>query len=207
MVIPGTRQVGRGTAALIWGSMVLVLADLIAYLLLIRGQGDSPPDSVAGVPFISGYMVLVVGLLWLAVLDLPRLAKLRPAMLAAAAAGLLLLGVFALFSIGPPLFLAGVLAAIAAITALARNPSGNAPLSVVAGAAIAVLVLVGGFEVTQRIIVCPPTGTMGGGGSGFLTGAYHYECVNGTLTWHSGECNSGSQGIDANGNAFATSNC
>ena len=207
MVIPGARQLGRGTAALIWGSIVLVLGDLIVYQLLIRGQGDSPPDSVAVVPFVSGYMVLVVGLLWLAVLDLPRLAKQRPAMLAAAAAGLVVLGVFAAFSIGLPLLVAGILAAIAAIRTLVISASKNAALSVVAGAVIAVLVLVGGFEVTQRIIVCPPTGTMGGGGSGFLTGAYHYECVDGTLTWHSGECNSGGQGLDANGNAFATSSC
>jgi hypothetical protein len=210
MVILGAKQVGRGTAALIWGSIVLVLAVLIAYQLLIRGQGghgDTPPDLVAVVPFVSGYMALVVALLWLAVLDQPRFAMFRPAMLASAAAGLLLLGVFALFSIGLPLFVAGVLAAIAAIRVLVGRASRNAILSEVAAAVTAVLLLVGGFEVTQRIIVCPPNETIGGGGSGFLTGPYHYECVNGTLTWHSGECNSGGMVFDANGNPISTSSC
>ena len=207
MIIPGSRQVGRGTAALIWGSIVLVLADLIVYQFLIRGQGDSSPDSAAVVPFVSGYMVLMVVLLFLAVLDQPRLAKLRHAMLASAAAGLVVLGIFAAFSIGIPLFVAGILAGVGSIRVLAGRSSKNAQLSAVAGGVIAVLVLVGGFEVTQRIIVCPPTGSMGGGGSGFLTGAYHYECVNGTLTWHSGECTSGGQGFDSNGNPLSTNGC
>jgi hypothetical protein len=207
MVVPGTQPVGRATATLIWVSIVLTLADLIAYQLLLRGQGGPPPDSAAVGPFVSGYLLLMAALVWLAVVDQPRLATFRPAMLASAAAGLLLLGVFAMFSIGLPIFVAGVLAAIAAIRALVGRNSKNAILPEVAAAVIAVMVLVGGFEVTQRIIVCPPSGTMSGGGSGFVTGAYHYECVNGTLTWHSGECNSGSQGVDTNGNAFATSSC
>jgi hypothetical protein len=207
MVIPGTRQVGRGTAALIWASMVLVLADLIVYQVLIRSQGASSPESAAVVPFVSGYMVLMEALLLLSMLDQPRLALLRPALLGAAAAGLAVLGIFAAFSIGIPLFAAGILAGIAAISALARRPSRNAPLPVVGAMVIALLVLVGGFEVTQRIIICPPTGTMGGGGSGFLTGAYHYECVDGKLTWHAGECNSGGQGFDANGNPLPLSAC
>ena len=209
MVIPGASQVVRATAALIWASIVLVLADLIAYLLLIRGQGGggSSPESAAVVPFVSSYMVLMAVLLWLSQLDRPRLAMLRPAMLASAAAGLLLLGVFAMFSIGLPIFLAGVLTTIAAIRALVGRNSKSAMLSEVAAVVIAVMVLVGGFEVTQRIIRCPPSETMSGGGSGFLNGPYHYECVNGSLIWHSGECNSGSQGVDANGNGLATSNC
>jgi hypothetical protein len=74
-------------------------------------------------------------------------------------------------------------------------------LSEIAAVVIALTVLVGGFDVTQRLIVCPSTGTMGGGGSGFLTGTYSYECVNGTLTWHSGGCN----GV-TNGNPLP-SNC
>ena len=207
MVIPGTKLVGRGTAALIWGSIVLVLAVLVAYLLLIRGQGETPPDSVAVVPFVSGYLALMAVLLWLAILDQPRLAMLRPAMLAAAVGGLLLLGIFAMFSIGLPILLAGVLASIAAIRVLAGRSSRNAVLSEVAGAVIAVIVLVGGFEVTQRIIICPPSGTMGGGGSGFLTPAYHYQCVNGTLTWYPGDCNNGFQGFDANGNPITSNGC
>ena len=207
MVIPGSRQVGRGTAALIWGSIVLVLADLIVYQVLIRSQGAGSPESAAVVPFVSGYMVLMEALLLLSLLDQPRLATMRPALLAAAAAGLAVLGIFAAFSIGLPLFAAGILAGIAGIKAVVGRASKNAALPVVGAVAIALIVLVGGFEVTQRIIICPPTGTMSGGGSGFLTGAYHYECVDGTLTWHAGECNAGGQGSDANGNPVPLSSC
>jgi hypothetical protein len=206
MVIPGTRQVGRATAALVWGAIVLVLADFIGYQVLLRSQGDTSPDSVATVPFVSGYMLVMAALLCLSLVGQPRLVRLRPAMLASAAAGLLVLGFFGAFSIGVPLFLAGILTTIAAIRALAARNSKNAMLSGVAGAVIALIVLVGGFEVTQRIIVCPSTGSMGGGGSGFLTGAYSYTCVNGTLTLHSGDCN-GVQGFDANGNPISSNGC
>jgi hypothetical protein len=207
MVIQRDAQVGRPTAVLVWASMVLALADAIAYLLLIRSQGGGQPETAFTIPFVTGFMLLMAVLLWLSLLDRSLLVSLRPALRAAAAAGLLLLGVFAAFSIGLPIFLAGILATIAAIRALAGRNLKNAMLSEVAAAVIAVTVLVGGFEVTQRVTLCPPSGTMSGGGSGFLTGAYHYECVNGTLRLHSGECTGGSQGIDANGNAFATSNC
>jgi hypothetical protein len=186
---------------------VLLLADVVAYLVIIRSQGDTPPDSVATIPFVSGYMLLMLGMLLLPLLSFPVLAMLRPAILAAAAAGLLLLGFFALFSIGLPIFLAGVLASIAAIRTLIGRNSKNATLSGVAAAVIAVLVLVGGFEVTQRIIVCPPSGTMGGGSSGFLTGPYHYTCVNGALTRYSGDCNGVTGGTDANGNPISANGC
>ena len=135
------------------------------------------------------------------------MAMLRPAMLTFAAAGLLLLGVFAAFSIGVPIFAAGVLAAIATIRTLAERSSRNTTLSGVAGAVIAVTLLVGGFEITQSIIVCPPTGTMGGGGSGFLTGAYHYQCINGRLTRYSGDCNGVTGGVDSNGNPTSANGC
>jgi hypothetical protein len=148
----------------------------------------------------------MAALLGLSLLGNPRVAMLGPAMLAAAAAGLMLLGFFALFSIGLAIFAAGILAAIAAIRTLAGRSSRNAILSGVAGAVIAVTLLVGGFEVTQRIIVCP-TGTMGGGGSGFLTGPYHYTCVNGKLTMYSGDCNGVTGGFDANGNPIAANGC
>ena len=207
MVIPGGRQVGRSSAILIWGSIVLVVAASIAYRVIFRVQGEPPPDSIAVIPFVSGYMLLMAALLGLSLLAHPRLVMLRPAMLAFAAAGLLLLGFFALFSIGLPIFIAGVLAAIAAIRVLILRSSKNAVLAGVAGAVIAVTLLVGGFELTQRIIVCPSTGSMGGGGSGFLTSPYHYTCVNGTLTMYSGDCYGVAGGFDANGNPISSNGC
>jgi hypothetical protein len=199
-------RVGRPTATLVWASIVLALGVLIAYLLLIRAQGEAPPDALT-VPFVAAYLALMAVLMWLSLLDQPRLASLRPALRGAGAAGLLVLGVIAAFSIGLPIFVAGVLATIAAVRALAGHQKRNAVLSEVAAAVIAVIVLVGGFEVTQRLILCPPTGTIGGSGYHFVTGAYHYQCLNGTLTMYSGDCNGVTGGVDANGNVTATAGC
>jgi hypothetical protein len=193
MVVQRDSQAGRTTALLVWAAMALVLLDLVVYVMVIRGQGAWPPDAFT-VPFVAGYMVIMALLLWLSLLDAPNLAALRPALRGGAAAGLLLLGVFALFSVGLPLFVAGVLTSITAIRALAGRGLRSAVLSEVAAAVIAVAVLVAGFAVTQRLIVCPPSGTMGGGGYALFTGTYSYECVNGTLTWHSGGCNGVSNG-------------
>ena len=207
MVVQRDARLGRIAAFAAWGAIVLVLADVIVYQILIRSQDGSSPESAATVPFVTGFLVLMAVLLWLSLLGRSPLGALRPALRAAPAAGLLVLGFLALFSIGLPIFLAGILATIAAVLAQIDPPSRNAVLSGVAAAVIAVTVLVAGFEVTQRIILCPPTGSMGGGGSGFLTGAYHYECVNGKLTWHSGECNSGGHGFDAGGNPTSSNGC
>jgi hypothetical protein len=152
-------------------------------------------------------MLLMAVVLALTLGGHPFLVTKRPAMLAAAAAGLLLLGFFALFSIGLPLFVAGILAAIAAIRSLGGRAGKREVLSEVAGAVIALIVLLGGFEVTQRIIVCPPTGTMAGSSSGFLTGPYHYRCDNGTLTWYAGDCNGVTGGVDPNGNPLSANGC
>ena len=199
-------RVGRPTATLVWASVVLTLGVVVAYLLLIRAQGEPQPDAFT-VPFVAGYLTLMAILMWLSVVDRPRLASLRPALRAAGAAGLLVLGVIAAFSVGLPIFAAGVLATIAAIRALAGPPLGKAILSEVAAALIAVVVLIGGFEVTQRLILCPPTGTIGGSGVHFVTGGYHYQCVDGKLTMYSGDCNGVTGGVDANGNPTATSGC
>jgi hypothetical protein len=206
MVVSRDPRVGRPTAVLVWAAIVLVLADLVVYGLLIRGQGKPQPDAFT-VPFVIGYLALMAVALWLSLLDRPLLELLRPALRATAAAGLLLLGIFAGFSIGLPIFVAGVLATIAAIRALAGPQVRNAVLSEIAAAVIAVTVLLGGFELTQRLILCPSTGSISGSGSGFITGGYHYQCVNGTLTWYSGDCNGVTVGTDANGNPISSNGC
>jgi hypothetical protein len=202
MVVGRDTHVGRPTALVVWAAIILVLADLVVYALLIRGQGEPQPDAFT-VPFVIGYLALMALALWMSLLDRAPLVSLRPALRATAAAGLLLLGIFAAFSIGLPIFAAGVLAAVAAIRALAGPRLRNAVLSEVAAAVIAVTVLVGGFELMQRLIICPSSGTIGGSGSGFVTGGYHYQCVNGTLTWYSGDCNGVTGGTDANGNTIS----
>jgi hypothetical protein len=203
MVLARYAPEDRATQLLVWASIVLVVADVIAYLLLITAQGPGQSDMTFVVPFVASYLAVAAIVLRLSLVSQPGLVAWRPALRASAAAGLLVLGVLAAFSIGLPIFLAGVLAAIAAVRALAGCQLKNALLSQIAGGLIAVMVLVGGFEVTQRVIQCPPTGSSGGSGSGFLTGGYHYECFNGTLTYHAGNCN-GTQAADSNGNATST---
>jgi hypothetical protein len=117
---------------------------------------------------------------------------------AAAAGGLLVLGILAISSIGLPLLIAGAMATGATVRTL-RGPFATASsLSAVAAAVVAVAVLVAGFEVTERLIMCPAHGSASGGGTGLVTGAYHYECLDGSLTFGSGSCSS--TAIDSNGN-------
>jgi hypothetical protein len=203
MVAARDEQEGRATQLLVWASIVLLVVDVIAYLLLITALGPGQSDMPFIVPFVASYLALAAIVLRLSAVRQSRLVAWRPALRASAAAGLLVLGVLAALSIGLPIFLAGVLAAIAAVRTVAGRELRNAVLSQIAGGVIAVMVLLGGFAVTQRLIQCPPTGQSGGSGSGFLTGGYQYECVNGTLTYRSVSCN-GTQRADANGNATST---
>jgi len=100
------------------------------------------------------------------------------------AAGLLTAGVFAAFSIGLPLVVAGILVGFS-LSRTQREPRrGVARLSGLVAAALTVGVLIGGLDVTQRLIVCPDSGQVAGGGSGLVSGSYQYECNNGRLTIH-----------------------
>src|ERR1700694_5540908 len=106
MVVSRDTRVARPTAVVVWAAMILVLADLVVYGLLIRGQGEPQPDAFT-VPFVAGYLALMAVALWLSLLDRPTLVTLRPALRATAAAGLLVLGILAAMSIGLPIFAAG----------------------------------------------------------------------------------------------------
>jgi len=131
----------------------------------------------------------------------------RPALLALSAVGLLSMGFIGIFSIGLPLLVAGALACVALILSLiaARQPAGS--LKAGAGALLALAIFLGGFEVTEHAIACPAKGVETGSGSGFLSGPYHYTCVNGKLTMYPGACNSGGATVDANGNGISVSSC
>jgi len=54
----------------------------------------------------------------------------------------------------------------------------------IAAALTAVLIMLAGFAITDRIIACRP-GVVSGGGTGFLTSSYSYTCQNGRaiVTW------------------------
>jgi hypothetical protein len=131
----------------------------------------------------------------------------RPGLLGSSAIGLLAMGFIAIFSIGLPLLLAGAVAFIALVISLtaSRQPAGF--LKAGAGALIALVIFVGGFEVSERAIACAPTGVETGSGSGLLSGPYHYTCVNGKLTLYPGECNHGGASYDASGNVTSVSTC
>jgi hypothetical protein len=165
--------------------VVVIVMDAL-YVAIAVNQNSlvhAPPEKFI-FPLIGAYLA-VMGVLLIASL-IPRwTALVRTALRAAAAGGLLVLGVLAMFSIGLPLVIAGAMAIVATVRTASRHRVMLSSLSAVGAAMIAVTILVVGFEVTERLIVCPQHGTMGGGGSGFVTGPYEYECVEGKLIFHS----------------------
>lgn len=188
-----------------WIAFGIALITDFGYWLIIRIQENQPPDLFT-VPFVAGYIALMGALLGTSVTSRERVVRLRPALRAGAAAGLLAMGVLALMSIGLALVLSGIVAGVAAVGSL-RPFRVIALLSQVVAVVVAVAVLIAGFEVSARIIVCPQTGSASGGGPGFVTGGYHYECVDGQLHMHSGFCNGGGSSVDAQGNVTVTSTC
>lgn len=195
----------RTTRSLVWIATGIPLVMDAIYLGVIRLQGAFPPDRYT-VGFVAGYVLLMSGML--ACSTLPRATRVLSAGLrAGAATGLIVLGVLAAFSIGLPLLIAGVVAIVAAARTIAGSWWKTTSLFGAVSAVIAVAVLITGFEVTERMISCPAHGYMGGSGTGFITGPYHYECMNGRLDWRPGLCTHGGASVDANGNVIATSGC
>lgn len=155
--------------------------------------------------FIAAYILLMAAL-QVASLRMGLGGRGRMILRAGAAGGLLVLGALALASIGLALVVASLLTFVSAgMVAVEKGPS--AVVFSGAAALLAVVVLVAGFEVTERIVFCPTHGYMGGGGTGFITGPYHYECVNGQFKWRSGLCLRGGATIDANGNVVSATGC
>lgn len=166
-----------------WLAFAVALATCVAYLSLLAAQGGYSGLDVLTVPFVTAYMLLMAALLAGSLVRGLR-ASLRMPLRAAAAAGLLVLGILGIFSIGLPLVVAGALATGATVRTLRGPHVTRAALTAVGGAILAVALLVTGFEATERYIVCPDQGTYGGGGTGLVTGPYRYDCVDGRLTFH-----------------------
>ena len=82
--------------------------------------------------------------------------------------------------------IAGLLMLVALVRSTPVAPARFSFVSGVVAGSLALVVLIAGLEVTDRLIVCPETGTTSGTGRGLVTGAYHYECNEGRLTFHSG---------------------
>ena len=158
----------------------VALLDDAAYVGLIASQSSRAPD-VFTVPFVAAFIALTAALLAISLMGTPIVIRLRPALRAGAAAGLLVLGVLGAFSIGAPLLLAGLIAAGVAIRSLVGGGV-VAAASEVAAAAVVIALLVSGFEVTARLIYCPSDGsTMGGQWPGIVTHGFSWECVGGQV--------------------------
>jgi hypothetical protein len=179
-------QDSRTTRTLVLIAAVVVVVGDAGYVLIVATQGSYPPDAFT-VPFLAGYWLLMAVMLGVSLLDRPRLATLRPALRAGAAAGLLVTGVLGLFSIGLPMVIAGALATGAAVRTLAGRDRRWVVSTEVVAAVIAVVVVVAGLELTARVILCPPHGQSGGGGTGLVSGDYHWTCSEGHLTFASGQ--------------------
>jgi hypothetical protein len=163
-------------------AFAIVVALDVLFIGLINSQGRSDMPYIPR--FVASYLAVMAALIAVALVPRAEVAAIRVPLRAAAAGGLFVLGFVAAFTIGPPLVMAGFLVTLA-LNRTAREPRRRAArLSGLIAAAVAIAVLLAGLVVTQRLIVCPDSGTSAGGGSGFLTGPYSYECNNGRLTYH-----------------------
>ena len=172
----------RAARLMTWIALVLVLLIDAGYLGLMLGQGGHETDEVA-VLFVGAYLGLMAAMLGISLLQRQATIALR----SGAAGGLIVLGVVAIFSIGLPIVIAGAVATGAAVRTMSRTFRRRSAFSGVAAAAIAVAVLIAGFEVSTRVIICPSTGVTAGSSSGFVTSGVHYECINGRLSMHEGQ--------------------
>jgi hypothetical protein len=184
-------------------AVIAALTDILYYGVVV-GQGDHDPIRWR-VAFVATFIAVLA--ITAALSARVSASAWRPALLGLSAIGLLAMGYIAIFSIGLPLLFAGALAFIALVISLtaSRQPAGL--LKAGAGALIALVIFVGGFEASERVIACAPTGVETGSGSGLLSGPYHYTCVNGKLTVYPGECNHGGASYDASGNVTSVSTC
>src|SRR5437868_3345396 len=107
------------------GVVVAVIAAAvdILYIGLVNSQGGGDPEYLR-IPFVAAFIALMA---ICAALSARRSSiTVRAALLGVSAGGLLLLGFFAIFSIGLPLLLAGVLALLGVILTLS-HAGGAAP--------------------------------------------------------------------------------
>jgi hypothetical protein len=127
-------------------AVVVVLAIEILYVSLIAAQGGSKPALVPY--FVSGYLILMAVLVALALIPSPLTEGLRVPLRAAAAGGLLVMGMLWAFSVGIVIVGAGLLVGFA----LSRTKSRPAQWWIGAAASLAsVAVLLAGFQLTEGL--------------------------------------------------------
>jgi hypothetical protein len=67
-----------------------------------------------------------------------------------------------------------------------RQAPGASAMRWLAAAVLSLAVAFVGLDLAGHVIVCPGSGTSGGGGTHLLGGTYQYECNNGELHMTSG---------------------
>ena len=172
---------GRIARLLLIISIVVAEADEALYIFLIANQGSPRPPDVLTVPFVASFIQLMAVLLGISMVESPMFIRLRPALRGGAAAGLLVLGVFGAFSIGAPLFVAGLIATGVGVRTLTLAPGPWSILSAFAAGVVVVALLITGFELTARVIECPAVGSSGGSWNGMVTRGFTWQCAGGQL--------------------------
>lgn len=167
--------------ALLVAAVIVALTDLL-YVVLINAQGESAQPYIPR--FVGGYLAVVAAMVAVSMLPRAEIVRIRVALRAASAGVLLVLGFLAAFSIGVPLVAAGVLVTLALSKTAREVRSRPARLSGLVAAALSVALLLGGLELAQRAIVCPPGRNEAGGGASLILGSYQYRCANGELVSH-----------------------
>lgn len=162
-------------------AIVAIAAIVVLYVSIIHVQGGPSTPDVLTVPFVAGYQLLMAALLGASLLASPAL---RPALRGAASAGLLVLGWLAIFSIGIAILIAAGLAIASTALALNERPGARPVVSAVLAGALAVALLVAGFEFSWHYLVCPASGESGGTTASLLGHSSSYDCNNGVLTVH-----------------------
>jgi hypothetical protein len=164
-------------------AIVVAVVDVL-YIWFVGFVQGATSDMPWVVPFVASYLGLLAVCALLSGTGSP--SSWRIALLGGSAGGLVVLGFLALFSIGLPLFVMGLASIAALVTAIIGATNRRlATGASIAGALTAVLIMLAGFAITDRIIACR-AGVDSGGGTGFLTSSYSYTCQNGRVivTWN-----------------------
>ena len=157
-------------------AIVVAVVDVL-YISYVGFVQHGTSDTPWVVPFVASYLGLLAVCALLSATGVAGPGRI--ALLGASAGGLVVLGFLALFSIGLPLFVMGLVSIAGLVSAIGGATNrGLATGASIAGALVAVPVLLAGFQIIDRIIACPP-GAVSGSGAGFLTPSYSYTCQNG----------------------------
>src|SRR4029077_12169983 len=131
-------------------------------------------------PFVSTYLLSMAVVLTISLVERPRISSLRPALRAAASAGLVALGFLAGRSIGPAILIAAAFTIAATVVSIISAIRRATFIGAAIGAVLSVAWLAFGLEVAWNVIVCPPTGQR----SGTTATGVNYDCSDGELTVH-----------------------